>query len=822
MPVHRPPTPYEPVICLDEVVDDDDDDADAAAAEIFMDGDGPTDFSGIAPESLFFTNVGPDAKVSNGVNGGSPISLSRHLSNSSSQTALSSRSSCSLTDTPPTSPSTIGSLTPTIRARLNENSDKADATATATELARETRQSQNRNKPTKSSSPPPPPPSQVVSLTESRQGKIRELVEEHGYAKINKSPVLTRKLLGRATLDELPDDKHYSVRVLIFQDEGFKSSSMHCNCGDMFVDVMLDSARSSKLLEADEPIPGKKGFRPPYSMAYMNKVSDSRCDDSEKEVLWSYKFPRTTIHAVGVKTSAPPRNAPPAFFDDITPRVLLWTPDIILVRVGEYDRGWERQLNCTRLMNKKIVIVIDTICADVAEGLRLKVITRVTTWNTGHSHDLTGPRDMSPGGVIKRYNATRGKSKLVSSTKWLLSPAYINFFFVNSEDKHSFVILHEYLAVFCRARGVFSFTIQDKKRKRLWYYHRDGYDGMAKVHFNRQVVELGSDDELKVSDFEERDSAAVPDNGMQHGFSLVGPTSRTQDIDVVEAPEGAFGFVLNHYHHHQLPLAYIISARIIPEDGFYLDVICHCGYFNKKDRYTLGPIPGTNTFYPIVLRKIISKCTRQRVNLLRAGESAVIRIAIPEYNDDSFVPQKLITLLNRDPRAFRRMAFSVGYNPHLTVAGMLQSAARFLTGANNDDKVLQLAPVLSAVIILDSKYGQFKTNGQDILKPGEFLMIQAGAKAKLVRMLCRIRGYRAICVRLTTDTEEKDYLWSKLPTNLNPADHHRISYHCDEEGNYFYQGERLTISEIVDNASFEFDAVCYSGTVDSVTYYCSA
>ncbi|KAK9369931.1 hypothetical protein V1509DRAFT_387501 [Lipomyces kononenkoae] len=807
MPVHRPPTPYEPAICLDNVDD---------PAESFMDdGDGPG-----RPECQFLTDVdiNTNPQVSNSiVVDGSLMSLSRHLSNSSNSSTetatTSSRSSIDSTS-PPTSPSTIGSPTQSARRGGGFTSRRETEAVVAATLP-------TTNEPTTSRSSSR---KIVVSLTESRQDKIRQLVEEHGYAKIRKSPVLTRKLLGRATLDELPDDKHYSIRVLVFQDEGFKSSA-YCNCTDMFVGVMLDSARSAGLLEADEPVPGKKGFRPPYSVAYMNNVSDGGGGgggDAEKELFWSYKFPRTTIHAVGIKTtSAPPKDSPPTFFDDITPQVLLWTPDIILVRIGEHDRGWERQLNCTRLMNKKILIVIDAICPEVAESLRIKVVTRVTTWNTGHIHDLTGPRDMNPGGVIKRYNATRGKSKLVSTTKWLLNPTYINFFFVNSEDKHSFIVLHEYLAVFCRARAVFSFTIQDKKRKRLWHSH-DGYAGMTKVRFNSQVVEYGSDDELLLGDGNNEEcerGVEVPDNNNNHRASLVGhlDSRQTQYIDIVEATEGAFGFAMNH--HHQFPLAYIISARVIPEDGFYLDVVCHCGYFNKKERYTLGPIPGTNTFYPIVLRKIISKCTRQRVNLLRAGENAVIRIAIPEYNDDSYVPKKLITLLNRDPRAFRRMAFSVGYNPNLTITRLLQSAARFFTGSNND-KVLQLAPVLSAVIILDRQYGQFKTNGQDILKAGEMLMIQSGAKAKLVRMLGRIRGYRAICVRLTTDNEEKDYLGSKLPADLNLADH-GISYHCVEEGDYFYQGERLTISEIVDNASFEFDAVCYSGTVDSVNYYCS-
>ncbi|KAK9314686.1 hypothetical protein V1522DRAFT_135896 [Lipomyces starkeyi] len=818
MPVQRPPTPYEPSLYPDD------------DRQIYTDDDGV--ILCISPDcdctsGRDFTDV--VAQVF-GVGDGSAMSMSRHSSTSSSQTARSSP--VSMESTPPTSPSTIGSLTPTflerptIRVRFTDKPEGStpqwvtDATAAATVCldsetieAPTTTSMESCSKeavPTKEATRTSP---HIVSLTEFRKGKIRELVEEHGYVKIHQSPILMRKMLGRATLEELPDDKHYSTRVLIFQDEGFKSSA-YCNCSDMFVDVILDSARSLKLLEAEAPISRKKGFRPPYSMAYLNNVSDG-CDDSEKEVSWSYKFPKTTIHAVGIKTRAPPKNVPPVFFDDITPRVLLWAPDIILVRVSEDDFGWERQLNCMRLMNKKIVVVIDAVCADVAEVLRLKVVTRVATWQTGHFHDVTGPRDMPRGGVIERYNSTRGKSKLVSSTKWLLSPTYINFFFVNSEDEQSFIVLQEFLAVFCRARGVFSFAIQDNKWKKLRYC-RNGYviDGMTKVRFNADVLEFGSDDEVSDNDIEEYFPTFVPNNN-QHSASTMHKLSRTEYLDSLKACAELVDMAVD-----RLPLAYIISARFVPEDGLYLDVVGHCGYFNKKERYALGPMPGTNTFYPIVVRKIISKCTRQRMNVLRAGENAVVRISISEYNGDSLIPKALITLLNRDPRAFRRMVFSVGYNPHPTITRLFLSAGRFFSRAKSN-KVLQLAPVVSAVIILDSQFGQFKTNGQDVLKPGEFLMIQSGAKAKLVRLLGRVRGYRAICVRLTTDNEEKDYLWSKLPANLHPSDC-RISYHCDEEGDYFYEGERLTISEIVDNGNFEFDAVRYSGTVDSVTYNCSA
>ncbi|KAK9432470.1 hypothetical protein V1505DRAFT_354005 [Lipomyces doorenjongii] len=815
MPVQRPPTPYEPSLYPDD------------DRKIYTGGDGVKPPLCISPDcdctcGRDFTDVGADVS---GGGDGTALSMSRHSSTSSSQTARSSR--LSMESTPPTSPSTIGSLTPTflerptVRVRFTDKPEGAtaqwvtDATAMATVcLDSETIEApttaleacNEEAVPTKEATRISP---QIVSLTELRKGKIRELVEEHGYVKIHQSPILMRKMLGRATLEELPNDKLYSIRVLIFQDEGFKSST-YCNCSDMFVDVILDSARSLNLLEPEAPISRKKGFRPPYSMAYLNNVSDGG-DDSEKEALWSYRFPKTTIHAVGIKTRAPPKNVPPVFFDDITSRVLLWAPDIILVRVSEDDFGWERQLNCMRLMNKKIVVVIDAVCAEVAEALRLKVVTRVATWQTGHLHDITGPRDMAPGGVIERYNSTRGKCKLVSSTKWLLSPKYINFFFVNSEDQPSFIILQEYLAVFCRARGVFSFAIQDNKSKRLRYW-RSGYviDGMTKVRFNADVLEFGPDDEVSDNDIEEYFPAFVPDDN-QHSAFTMHEISPTEYLDSLKACGELVDMAVD-----RLPLAYIVSARLVPEDGLYLDVVGHCGYFNKKERYALGPMPGTNTFYPIVIRKIISKCTRQRMNVLRPGENAVVRISIPEYNGDSLIPKRLVTLLNRDPGAFRRMAFSVGYNPHPAITRLFLSAARLFSRAKSN-KVLQLAPVVSAVIILDSQFGQFKTNGQDVLNPGEFLMIQSGAKAKLVRLLGRVRGYRAICVRLTTDNEEKDYLWSKLPANLHPSDY-RISYHCDEEGDYFYEGERLTISEIVENGNFEFDAVRYSGTVDSVTY----
>ncbi|KAK9374120.1 uncharacterized protein V1513DRAFT_459080 [Lipomyces chichibuensis] len=820
MPVQRPPTPYEPSLYPDDDREICTDDEVKPALCISPDCDDCTFGRDI-------TDVG--VQVSGGGDG-SAMSMSRQSSTSSSQTATSSRSS--MESTPPTSPSTIGSLTPTflekptIRVRFTDKPEGTtprwvtDATATTATVCSNSEtieapttamESCNTEAvPTNEATRTSP---QVVSLTELRKGKIRQLVEEHGYVKIHQSPILMRKMLGRATLEELPDDRHYSIRVLIFQDEGFKSSA-YCNCTDMFVDFILDSARSMKLLELEAPISRKKWFRQPCNMAYLNNVSDGG-DYSEKEALWSYKFPKTTIQAVGIKTRAPPKTVPPVFFDDITPRMLLWAPDIILVRVSEDDFGWERQLNYMRLMNKKIVVVIDAVCAEVAEVLRLKVVTRVTTWQTGHLHDVTGPRDMGPGGVIERYNSTRGNSKLVSSTKWLLSPTYINFFFVDSEDQLSFIILHEFLAVFCRAKGVFSFAIQDNKCKKLRYC-RNGYviDPMTKVRFNADVCEFGSDNELSDDDIEEYFPAFMPDNN-QHSAFTMHEISKTEYLHSLKACAELVDMAAD-----RLPLAYIVSARFVPEDGLYLDVVGHCGYFNKKKRYALGPMPGTNTFYPIVVRKIISKCTRQRMNVLRAGENAVVRISIPEYNGDSLIPTSLITLLNHDPRAFRRMAFSVGYNPHPTITRLFLSAARFFTRAKSN-KILQLAPVVLAVIILDSQFGQFKTSGQDVLKPGEFLMIQSGAKAKLVRLLGRVRGYRAICVRLTTDNEEKDYLWSKLPANLHPSDC-RISYHCDEEADYFYEGERLTISEIVDNGNFEFDAVRYSGTVDSVTYNCSA
>ncbi|KAK9247074.1 hypothetical protein V1506DRAFT_105208 [Lipomyces tetrasporus] len=820
MPVQRPPTPYEASICSND------------DREIQLDKDRPVHAASILPESNCAVEppctdgdtTAPQAPTSS--TDADAMSMSRHSSSSSSHQA--SSLSPSIESTPPTSPSTIGSLTsnvlasPTIRVRFADKPEGPipqwvkDATAiTAACLASE---KMNRPSGTESLKMEAVPKkdavtasSRIASLTESRNCKIRELVEKYGYAKIHKSPILMRKMLGRATLEELPDDRHYAARVLILQDEGFKCST-NFNCSDMFVDAILDTARSSKLLKADDPIPSKKGFRPQYSMACLNTASDGG-DNSEREALWSYKFPKTTIHAIGIKTRAPPKNVPPAFFDDITPRVLLWAPDIILVRVREDNLCWERQLNYTRLMSKKIVVVIDAACAEVADNLRRKVVTRVATWRTGHMLDITGPSGMRAGSLIERYNSTRGKAKLVSSTKWLLSATYINFFFVNSEDQNSFVILHEFLAVFCRARGVFSFTIPDNKSKKAVRYSDDGddIDGVAKVRFNTEVIEFGSDDESSDNNMDESIPALVSDNNLQNGTPTADECSKTECVDSIRTCAELVDLGME-----QLPLAYVVSARYVPDDGFYLDVVCLCGYFDKKERYALGPVPGTNTFYPIVVRKINSKCTTQRLTCLRAGDNAVIRVSFPEYNGDTLVPKKLLTLLDRDPRAFRRMALSIGYNPNPAVTRFFQSAARFFSRAKNN-KILHLAPVVSAVVILDSEFGQFKTNGQDVLKPGEFLMIQSGVKAKLVRMVGRVRGYRAICVRMTTDDEEKNYLWGKLPGKLNLNDR-RISYRCDEEGDYFYEGERVTVSEIVDNGNFEFDAVRYSGTVDSVTY----
>ncbi|KAK9325022.1 hypothetical protein V1517DRAFT_13794 [Lipomyces orientalis] len=808
MPVQRPPTPYEPSICSND------------DREIQLDNDRPVHATSMASESNCAVEspctdrdtAAPQAPTSGA--GADAMSMSRHSSSSSSHQA--SSLSASIESTPPTSPSTIGSLpsnvltSPTIRVRFADKPEGPipqwvkDATAiTAACLASEKMNGTETLKmevvPKKEAATAS---SRIVPLPESRNCKIRELVEKYGYAKIHKSPILMRKMLGRATLEELPDDRHYTTRVLVLQDEGFERTT-NCDCSGMFVDAMLDAARSSKLLEADDPVPSKKGFRPQYFMADLNTVSDGG-DNSERETLWSYKFPKTTIHAIGIKTRAPPKNVPPAFFDDITPRVLLWAPDIIIVRVNEDDPGWERQLNYTRLMSKKIVVVIDAAFAEVADNLRRKVVTRVITWHTGHMLDITGPSGMRAGSVIERYDSTRGKSKLVSSTKWLLSAAYINFFFVNSEDQKSFVILHEFLGVFCRARGVFSFTFPDNKSKKAIRYSDDSYgiDGVAKVRFNADVVEFGSDDDLSDSNM---------DDSIQDRTPTADEFSKTECVDSIRTCAELVDMGME-----QLPLAYVVSGRSVPDDGFYLDVVCLCGYFNKKERYVLGPVPGTNTFYPIVVRKIISKCTKQHLNFFRAGDNAVIRLSFPEYKGDPLVPKKLLTLFDRDPRAFRRMALSIGYNPNPAVTRLFQSAARFFSRAKNN-KILHLAPVVSAVVILDSEFGQFKTNGQDVLKPGEFLMIQSGAKAKLVRMLGRVRGYRAICVRMTTDDEEKNYVWGKLPGKLNLNDR-RISYRCDEEGDYFYEGERVTVSEIVDNGNFEFDAVRYSGTVDSVTY----
>ncbi|KAK9380490.1 uncharacterized protein V2V93DRAFT_261894 [Kockiozyma suomiensis] len=340
-------------------------------------------------------------------------------------------------------------------------------------------------------------------------------------------------------------------------------------------------------------------FKPEYSKEYLSNTVRQWQDD---ERIWSYEFPCATVVAA-------------CSWKNASIDVLRLATNVCLVRVCETDTEWKEQLLVSLKCRVKTVVLIDTTTVETALSLQHQV--KIVVGNQGKL-DETCTRSSIPGDLVRRYESQLADT-LEYRDAWIIDSAVVNVFHVDSLLlPYSLALLHEYLAIVACVRRIYA------------------------LRTNRV---LSPSSPSLFSRFMNCVYRAFAIKRSPHSVSALTERSLTPYKTPFDASCARVQLLCQNE-----PIAYILSAKYVAYHGFFLDVAVQSGQLTRNASYLLGPFPNGAT-YTILVRKIICKAERNRVDSISRGENAIMRVSFTNKKC-SGTPAELLALVEYDWKVF--------------------------------------------------------------------------------------------------------------------------------------------------------------------------